>query len=50
MACITPFLTEFMYQNLRNGISEDYKDLKADSIHFLSIPEFHQNLVNEAIE
>ena len=50
MACITPFLTEFMYQNLKNGISDDDKDLKADSIHFLDIPTFHESLLDEAIE
>jgi len=35
MACITPFLTEHIYQNLRNGISDKDKDLLQESIHFL---------------
>ena len=35
MACITPFLTEHIYQNLRNGLSEQDKDLLQESIHFL---------------
>jgi isoleucyl-tRNA synthetase len=35
MASITPFLTEHMYQNLKNGFDEKDKDLYADSIHFL---------------
>ena len=35
MASITPFLTEHMYQNLRNGIDEKDKDLYAESIHIL---------------
>jgi len=28
MSCITPFITEHMYQNLKNGIGEADKDLK----------------------
>jgi len=35
MACITPFLTEHIYQNLRNGLSEKDTDLLQESIHFL---------------
>jgi len=27
MACITPFITEHMYQNLRNGLGEADKEL-----------------------
>jgi len=50
MACITPFLTEFMYQNLRNGISDNDKHIKAESIHFLDIPEYNEGLLDEAVE
>ena len=50
MSCITPFITEHMYQNLKNGISEDNKDLNQESIHFLQIPEYSENLLNEAVE
>lgn len=32
-----PFLTEYMYQNMRMVIKEGSK-LKADSIHYLRIP------------
>jgi len=35
MACITPFVTEHMYQNLRNGISDADAELNQPSIHFL---------------
>jgi isoleucyl-tRNA synthetase len=35
MCCITPFITEHMYQNLKNGLGEADKDLNQDSIHFL---------------
>ena len=50
MSCITPFLTEYIYQNLRNGIHKDNKQYYADSIHFLSIPEYKESLLNEKIE
>lgn len=35
MSSITPFITDNMYQNLKNGISEDDKELRQESIHFL---------------
>jgi isoleucyl-tRNA synthetase len=35
MSCITPFITEHMYQNLKNGLGEADKELNQDSIHFL---------------
>jgi len=50
MACITPFLTEFMYQNLRNGISDEHTHLKAPSIHFLEVPTCNEQLIDEAVE
>lgn len=49
MAPITPFLPEHMYQNLKNGL-EDGSPLKEDSIHFLQIPNFNQDLIDEAVE
>ena len=50
LSCITPFITEHMYQNLRNGISEDNKDLFQESIHFLQMPEVNEDLVDAAVE
>lgn len=35
MSCITPFLTEQFYQNLRNGIDPKDADLYQKSVHFL---------------
>ena len=35
MACITPFLTEHFYQNLRNGLNPADQDLFQPSVHFL---------------
>jgi len=49
MSCITPFLSEYIYQNLRNGLDKD-SNLQADSIHFLQIPNFNEALINERIE
>ena len=50
MSCITPFITEHMYQNLRNGISQDDQHLLQESIHFLQIPEYNDKLLNDSIE
>lgn len=44
-----PFLTDFCYQNLRNGISKD-SPLYKDSIHFLSIPVFDKALIDQELE
>jgi isoleucyl-tRNA synthetase len=35
MSCITPFICDFMYLNLKNGISAEDKNYYADSVHFL---------------
>ena len=40
MSCITPFLSEYIYQNLKNGIDQTNKTYYADSIHFLQIPDY----------
>ena len=50
MSSITPFITEHMYQNLRNGISDADAHLKEESIHFLQIPEVNHALIDEAVE
>jgi len=50
MASITPFLTEFMYQNMKNGISDADEHLKQDSIHFLQIPEVDEARIDKSIE
>jgi isoleucyl-tRNA synthetase len=42
----TPFVTEHIYQNLKNGI-EDYKE---DSIHYLQIPSYNESLIDYKIE
>lgn len=48
LSCFTPFISEFLYQNLKNGF-EDGHELKKDSIHFLRIPEADESLMDDAI-
>lgn len=50
MSCVTPFITEYIYQNMKNGISPDDSAYYAQSVHFLSIPEYKEELLNERIE
>ena len=50
MSCITPFLSEWIYLNLRNGINPEDTTYSADSIHFLSIPSYQEKFINEKIE
>lgn len=40
MSCITPFLSERIYENLRNGIDPQHTQYHAASIHFLQIPSY----------
>ncbi|KAL0486840.1 isoleucyl-tRNA synthetase, partial [Acrasis kona] len=47
MSPFTPFLTEMMYQNLRNLVPSDQRE---DSIHYLDMPQFDPTLVDESIE
>lgn len=48
MSCFTPFISEFLYLNLRNGF-EDGNELKKESIHFLRTPEPDESLIDDAI-
>jgi len=48
MAPITPFISEYLYQNLRNGLAEDDPTNKA-SIHFTEVPSFDEALIDEDI-
>lgn len=49
MAPITPFISEYLYQNLRNGLRED-DPLNKASIHFTAVPEYSDELIDEEIE
>jgi isoleucyl-tRNA synthetase len=48
MSCFTPFISEYLYLNLKNGF-EDGHELKKDSIHFLRIPEADLSLIDDSI-
>lgn len=50
MASITPFITDHFYQNLKNGINPNDKDLYQESIHFLQIPEVNESLLDPLVE
>ena len=50
MSCITPFVTEHFYQNLRNGLDPKDADLYQKSVHFLQIPEYNEALLDEKVE
>ena len=50
LSCFTPFLSDYIYLNMKNGINQDDKSLYAESVHFLRTPEFDQGLLNETIE
>ena len=43
-----PFITEFIYQNLRNGLKEG--PLLEKSIHFLRMPLYDEKLLDDKIE
>jgi len=46
---ITPFLSEHIFQNLKNGLAED-SPLNVASIHFTQMPNYDPKLLNEKIE
>jgi len=49
MAPICPFISEYLFQNLRNGLREgDPRNL--DSIHFTDIPTYDEALIDMEIE
>ncbi|XP_054883527.1 isoleucine--tRNA ligase, cytoplasmic [Poeciliopsis prolifica] len=51
MAPFTPFITEMMYQNLRNLIDPSSVEEKdSNSIHYLMLPQVRDNLIDKRIE
>ena len=46
---ITPFLSEYFFQNLRNGLSETDPNNKL-SIHFTDMPSYSDDLIDHQIE
>jgi isoleucyl-tRNA synthetase len=48
MAPICPFISEYLFQNLRNGLAEN-DPLNVQSIHFTDIPSYDDALIDEDI-
>lgn len=46
---LVPFITETIYQNLRNGLEKD-SPMYEESIHYLRIPTYDESLIDEKIE
>lgn len=49
LAPVTPFFSEYIFQNMRNGLAEG-SPLHVDSVHFTSIPDYAEELINPEIE
>lgn len=49
LAPFIPFITEMFYDNLKKVLKEDSKYLEK-SIHFVNIPEFNKDLIDEQLE
>ena len=49
MAPFTPFMSEFLYKDLKKLLPGPASD-RAESVHFLSIPEVIENQINQEIE
>ena len=49
MSPITPFMSEYLFQNLKNGLREG-DPLNVASIHFTSIPTYNEDLIDLDIE
>ncbi|XP_077429645.1 isoleucine--tRNA ligase, cytoplasmic [Vanacampus margaritifer] len=51
MAPFTPFITEMMYQNLRNLLDlASLEEKDTGSIHYLMLPQVRENLIDKRIE
>ena len=49
MSPITPFISEYIYQNMKNGLAAD-SPLNHQSIHFTQIPSYDNDLINVKTE
>lgn len=50
MAPFTPFITEMMYQNMKQSIDQALFKGDSDSIHYLMLPKFDKAMVDKDIE
>ena len=49
MSPIAPFFSERLYQDLKNGRTEN-GERRTESVHYLPFPEYHAELVDKALE
>ncbi|KEP62519.1 UNVERIFIED_CONTAM: isoleucyl-tRNA synthetase family protein [Hammondia hammondi] len=49
MAPLTPFMSELLYRNLKRALPESHS-LLAESVHFLTIPEAAEDVLDSTIE
>lgn len=49
LAPVTPFITEFMYQNLSRALPEGHT-MKAQSVHFVMVPDFDSGALDPSIQ
>ncbi|EPX74150.1 cytoplasmic isoleucine-tRNA ligase Irs1 [Schizosaccharomyces octosporus yFS286] len=49
MAPFTPYITENIYQQLRNYMDIDHNDISLRSVHFLPFPSYREELSDEAV-
>eukprot|EP00820_Chromera_velia_P020185 Cvel_28875.t1-p1 / transcript=Cvel_28875.t1 / gene=Cvel_28875 / organism=Chromera_velia_CCMP2878 / gene_product=Isoleucine--tRNA ligase, cytoplasmic, putative / transcript_product=Isoleucine--tRNA ligase, cytoplasmic, putative / location=Cvel_scaffold3859:1-10575(-) / protein_length=950 / sequence_SO=supercontig / SO=protein_coding / is_pseudo=false len=49
MAPFTPFITEFLYQNLKRALPEGH-EAKAESVHFVMVPQADPSMIDEEVE
>ena len=50
LAPFTPFITETIYQNLRNHIPTELQGVDPESVHFLAFPNVREELFDQDIE
>lgn len=50
MAPFTPFLTELMYQNLKNILMNRNEKENVESVHYLMLPEVQEYMIDENVE
>lgn len=49
MSPMVPFITEYFYQDLKKCIKKD-SPYYQESIHFVDIPSYNEDLIDEQIE
>lgn len=48
-APLTPYMSELLYQTLRRALPDGHA-LKAETVHFLMVPELNEDLLDSTLE